>query len=430
MRSWRRRSSGRTGALLVGLLAASLLAACGGADDGRTRLTFVLFGDPVETAGYRTLVERFEREHPDVEVRLSPTATQADLLARLTTTLSGGQPPDVFLVNFRSYGQFAASGALEPVQPYLDASRTLQEGDFAEAPLDAFRFDGEQLTCMPQNASSLVVYYNEDLFAQAGLAPPAAGWTWDDFLRTAQALTRPQDGVYGLGTAPRLIRVAPFVWSNGGEVVDDEDRPTRLALSDGPAREALDFFLDLQLVHGVVPPDREEQGQDAEARFLDGRLGMLLSSRREVPGFRTIDGFGWDVGPLPVAPGGEAVTLLHSDAYCLAAQSEHHELAWELVELAMSREGQELLAATGRTVPSRLDVARSPAFLAPDAEPSRAEVFLDGQQVRATPHTASWVQVEKAVDDVLEDVFYGRVDRAEGLAQMEELAASLLPDRP
>ena len=56
MRSWRRRSSGRTGALLVGLLAASLLAACGGADDGRTRLTFVLFGDPVETAGYRTLV--------------------------------------------------------------------------------------------------------------------------------------------------------------------------------------------------------------------------------------------------------------------------------------------------------------------------------------------------------------------------------------
>ena len=42
--------------------------------------------------------------------------------------------------------------------------------------------------CLPQNLSSLVVYYNRDLFDAAGVPYPEAGWTWDDFLAAAKAL--------------------------------------------------------------------------------------------------------------------------------------------------------------------------------------------------------------------------------------------------
>jgi multiple sugar transport system substrate-binding protein len=247
---------------------------------------------------------------------------------------------------------------------------------------------------------------------------PAAGWTWDDFLAAAQALTDPGAGRYGLGFRPLLIRLAPFVWSNGGELVDDEAAPTTLTLDSPATRAAVDFFLDLSLVHGVVPPDAEEQSESSQARFMRGRLGMYLDSRVAVPTLRRIDGFTWDVAPLPVAPGGEPATVLHSDAYCMARGGQV-AAAWRFIEFAMGERGQTILAASGRTVPSLRAVATSPTFLEPDRPPASAQVFLDAEaHLRATPRTGSWAQVEKEANDLLAEVFYGRVERAAGLRRL------------
>ena len=409
------------------IVAAALVAtACGGSDSGggNDAITFVLFGDPVETAGYRTLVEEFEEANDDVDVTLSPVATQDELLAKLTASFAGGEPPDVFLVNFRRYGQFAEQRALAPVQPFLDRSETLDEEMFFPAPLDAFRYDGRELTCLPQNASSLQVFYNVDAFEAAGVPRPVAGWTWDDFLAAAKRLTG--KGSYGVGIDPRLIRLAPFVWSAGGEVVDDAADPGRLTLDQGAARAGLDFFLDLSLRHRVVPPEREAQSEEAEARFIRGGLGMYLDSRRAVPSLRAIDGFEWDVAPLPTAPGGTPATILHSDAYCLSRAGDT-EAGWRLVEFAMGERGQTILAESGRTVPSRRDIAESPAFLSPDQPPRSSRVFLDAlDTARATPHVARWARVEREGDDLLEAVFYGRVPREQGIAELRRTADALL----
>ncbi len=414
--------------LALGLPLAACSDSSGGSGTAQVQLT--LFGDPVEVQGYEQMVSAFEEANPDVEVALTPVPDQDDLLVKLTTAFRAGDAPDVFLVNYRSYGGFAEQGVLAPVQPYVDESTLIDLEDYAQPSLDAFRYDGDELTCFPQNASSLAVYYNEDLFAAAGVPAPEPGWTWDDFLAAAQELTR--GDVYGLGVEASLIRVAPFVWSNGGEVVDDQDEPTTLTLDSGPAREALDFFLDLQTVHGVVPPDREEQAQTSEERFLAGRLGMFMDSRKAVPTLRTIDDFSWDVAPVPVAPGGEPATILHGDAYCMAATSDDLDATWRLVEFANSAEGQRILAASGRTVPSRVDVARSPVFLDPDAAPASAEVFVEQlPDVRAVPHTATWARTEQQADELLAELFYGRVEREAGVAELIERTGPLLtPSAP
>ncbi|WP_166352252.1 ABC transporter substrate-binding protein [Phytoactinopolyspora limicola] len=415
---------------VTALLAATALAACsGGTGDGdgdgpgtgpAARITVVLFGDAEEVAGYRDLVEAFEAANPDVSVDLSPVATQDELMARLTTSFAGGNPPDVFLLNFRRYGQFAAEAAIEPAQSYLDTSDVLDEADFSPAALDAFRFDGNELTCLPQNLSSLVVYYNKDMFEAAGIPLPRDGWDWDEFRAAAQALTG--DGSYGLGTEVMIIRLAPFIWSNGGDVVDDPDHPSTLTLTGDPAtRAAVDWFLDLQLVHGVVPPDIEEQSETSQARFLRGTLGMYLDSRVAVPVLRGIDGFEWDVAPLPVAPGGEPASILHSDAYCMSADLPDHTSAWRFIEFATDVTGQEILADSGRTVPSRLDVATSDLFLEPTEPPASSHVFLDAEpHLRTTPRTGTWSRVEREANALLEEVFYGRVEREEGLRRLEE----------
>lgn len=425
----------RTGVLLLAL--AVLLGACSGGDstgaDGtgdngsgeRTELLLLLVGGPEEIAGYERMATAFEADNPDLDLVISPVARQDDLLGRLSTSMSAGSPPDLFLINFRKYGQYAEVGALVPVQPFLDASEVLSEDDFVDPPLDAFRFDGTELTCQPQNVSSLVVYVNVDLFEAAGIAVPHDGWTVSEFRAAAAAMTG--DGTYGLGTEPSLIRVAPFVWSNGGEVVDDVDAPTRLTLDTGPARDALDTFLDLALVDGVVPPEAEELSEDAESRFIRGGLGMYLNSRKSTPILRTIDGFEWDVVPLPVADGGgDAVTMLHSDAYCISAGTGNEDAAWRVIEFAMSDLGQEILAESGRTVPSRISVLESPAFLEPELPPASAQVFADNARIaRATPHVPEWAAVEKAADDILAAIFYGRIDREEGVARLHEDTARL-----
>jgi multiple sugar transport system substrate-binding protein len=301
--------------------------------------------------------------------------------------------------------------------------------------MDAFRWRGEQL-CIPQNISSLVVYYNRDLFRKYGVPEPADDWTWNEMVGTAASLTRDGNGrqirpgdpdtggataaVYGLGVEPSIIRVAPFVWSNGAELVDDERKPTRFTLDTPQAQEALRGFLDLRLAYGAIPSDVEVEAQDDETRFANGGLAMLLSSRRSTPLFRTIKEFEWDIAPLPRWT--ERAGILHSDAFCITSGSKRKDSAWGFVEYALGPQGQATLAESGRTVPSLVDVSRSEAFLDPSLPPKRARVFLDGiPSIRALPVISTWPEIEDATEPILENGLYlgqpasevaERIDRA------------------
>ena len=123
------------------------------------------------------------------------------------------------------------------------------------------------LACLPQNISSLVVYYNQDLFTAAGVAYPPDSWAWDEFLAMARALTLDTDGdgqvdQYGLGVEPSLYRLAAFIWQNGGPLVDDLARPSRLTVTRFPFAEG--DGLVCGLADGA--PRRAESGR----RGLDG----------------------------------------------------------------------------------------------------------------------------------------------------------------
>ncbi len=402
-------------------------AACtiGGSSD---TVTVLVAGDPAELQAYRDVAAAYEAQDPDNDIRLIEVAERDELIARLSTTIAGGEPPDLFLLNYRYYGQFAANGSIEAVEPYLRDSEVLAEEAFFPQALEPFRFGGE-LTCLPQNASSLVVYVNVDRFREAGIDPPAAGWTWFEMVAKANDLTEDldDDGAmdrYGLGVEPEVIRLAPFVWSNGGELVDDEAAPTRFTLDDQASSEALQMFLDLRALHGVVPTDEEMESRGVEERFLDGTLAMLMESRRVVPTLRTITDFEWDVAALPVLR--EPAGILHSDAYCMTAASDHHDAAWRYLEFALGPEGQEIAAATGRTVPSLMEVANSEAFLDPSVPPVSSQVFLDGLEVmRAVPSISTWPEIEDAVNGLIEEAFYGDGEVAELIVAIDAATAPI-----
>ncbi len=407
--------------LLVCLLVALLLSGCG-QGTAKGPVTFMVFGNPAELQAYQTLVDAFRVAHPEIEVDLQSVASQSDYQKQIVASMSTGNPPDVMLINYRNFATFAGPGGLEPLDSYIEKSDLLHPADFYEPSLTAFQYNGQQW-CIPQNISSLVVYYNRNLFDAAGIPYPAAGWTWGDFLNAARALTRDADGdgtveQFGVGVEPSTMRVAPFIWQNGGELVDDTTHPTRLALDTPEAMSALQWFVDLQVKEHVAPDAAAEQAEDMQTRFLNGRLGMYLDSRKVVPTMRTITTFDWDVAPLPA--GAKAASILHSDAYCMAAVAKNKEAAWTLIEYANSVEGQKVIASTGRTVPSMQSVAESPAFLDPGQKPASSQVYLDVvPTLRHLPIMNGWTGIEGTLDKEIERAFYGQ-------ATVEEAVQSAL----
>lgn len=420
-------------ALAAFTAAALLVSGCGsdsGSGPGDTApkgggpVSLLVFGAPEELASYRSLAEAYEKARPGTDVKLIEASDRTDLIARLSTSIAGGSPPDLFLMNYRFYGQFAAKNAVEPMDERLKSSDVVARDDFYPEAMEAFQWRGQQL-CMPQNVSSLAVYYNRDLFKKYAIPEPKAGWTWNDLIATASTLTRDAAGVqvkgtesegaakkvavYGLGVEPSIIRVAPMVWSNGGEIVDNPQKPTRFTLDTPAARDALRTFTDLRQVYGVVPTDEEVESEDDESRFSNGRLAMLLSSRRSTTTLRTIKNFDWDVAPLPSF--GKPAGVLHADAYCMTKGAKNKDGAWRFVEYVLGKEGSTIMAGTGRTVPSNIEVSKSPAFLDANQRPRNAQVFLDAvPTIRRLPTISTWPQIEDVTDDILENALY-RGDR-------------------
>src|SRR4030065_478500 len=200
--------------LVILFLVCVVLSGCQKA--GQNEVSFMVFGDPAELAAYQKLVATFEARFPAIQVELRHVASQGVSQKELWTTVSAGAEPDVMLLNYRRFLQFAARGGLEPVGPYLDKSQVLHTADFYPQALEAFQWDGKTW-CVPQNGAALV---------------------------------------------------------------DALVKPPRLTLDDPAALDAFQWFVDLQVREHVVPDAAAEQVEPGENRFMNGRLAMFFNSRR------------------------------------------------------------------------------------------------------------------------------------------------------
>jgi multiple sugar transport system substrate-binding protein len=255
------------------------------------------------------------------------------------------------------------------------------------------------------------------LFDAAGVTYPPNDWNWDDFVRTAVALTKDfdNDGVidqYGLGTEISLYRLAPFVWQNDAPIVDNFQNPKRLTLNRPPSLEALQWFVNLRQEYRVIPNRVEETAMDSESRFVAGITAMFLNSRVGVPSYREIKSFAWNVAPLPNNK--TSAGVLHSDAYCLSKAAKNKDAAWTFIEYANSVEGQTFIAQSGRTVPSLVKVAESIVFLDPTQRPYNSRIWLDTlPHLKMTPVISTWQEIETVSSEEIKRAVYGEITAQE-----------------
>ena len=295
----------------------------------------------------------------------------------------------------------------------LLTERRVNFGDgYTRSSLEAFSADSA-LQCMPTDVSPLVVYYNTRLIDLSLAAEPdhrpvtqETGWTLDEFRRVAALARRP--GIRGLYVAPDLRQVAPFVWSGGGDLVDDPDEPTTLALSEDSSATAMENLLAVVRDPAITFDQAALRRRSPVQRFKDGKLGMLLGYRELLPVLRQQQGLNFDVMPLPRAGG--AATDASTRGICMAAKSDQVEKAADFLADVVSTKSAEQLAATGYVMPTNLEAVNGDSFLQRGQRPLHAEVFeREMRHVEEMPRSKYWPDVQRASLRPLSALFYDPV---------------------
>ena len=210
--------------------------------------------------------------------------------------------------------------------------------------------------------------------------------------------------MYGLGVEPTVIRVAPFVWSNGGELVDDPNgrrgsRSTPRGAGGAPGVPRRCGSL------GVIPTDAEVEAEDDESRFANGRLAMLLSLApldADVP-----DDHGLRLGRRAAPALGEAgrdppLRRVLPDQRPRSARTPRGRSS-----SSRSAGGPAHRRPHGPDRALAESVSRSEAFLDPAAKPPHSRVFLDAiPTIRRVPTISTWPEIEDAAEGILENGLY------------------------
>lgn len=395
-----------------------------------TDISFLVYGAPAEVKAYRSMVKQYDVAHPGVKVHLVEVSSADAALRRLRK----GDVPDVFLMSRRDLGEIVDAGINQPIDELLD-SRGVDFTDlYKRDSIRAFSHS-DRLECMPYGISPMVMYYNTNLvdfseMAEAGLDVPKnhATWTFDQFAEAARFGAR--RGAKGVYVAPSLSGLAPFVYSGGGSLFDDDRDPKRLDLASDGSLEALTTSLELLRKGAITPTPRELRSTSALDLFKAGKLAMMAGFRTLTPELRRTPGLSFDVMPMPALP--DDRTLGDASGLCISAKAVNTSAAADFVVHAIGKDAVSDVAAAGYMVPANTEVAESDAFLQQDRMPAHAYVFNRSvKDIVTLPLIESWPALERAVHGDVYQLFYSRVIDIEALTKKidEESKAVLSPPK-
>ena len=410
-------------------LALVVLVLMAGFAFAQTEIEFATWGGTEDLAIYEDLIAEYEAENPDVDVVLNHIPSAGDYEQNLATLIAAGAAPDVFFINNISLPGFAAQGAMMPLGQF--ATDAFLE-DFFPGHLDAFRHEGD-LMAIPRDISNLVLFYNQDLFEEAGVETPSAGWTWDDFLAAARELTQDTDGdgeidQFGFGYSTYYLFWEPWVWSNGGRFFSEDH--AEFTLDEGAALEGLQYYVDLRCEENVAPTTEQAAERNAASMFADGDAAMITDGRWRVPPLNNnpaVD-FTWDVAPFPE---GEAGSIIDVDGsgWAISSTSDAPEEAWEFIEFVSSPEAMARWTEAGIIIPARRSVGTTEAFITPDVAPASDEVFIEANETGIPTETfEGWGEFVNLLGEGMSEVWLCETGVEEGLATVEEDIEDVLAD--
>lgn len=301
-------------------------------------------------------------ESQGIKLQYDP-APVTGYMDKLTTEFSAGNAPDIVWIPGASTADYASKNLLLDLKPYADADQNFKITDYYDAPMAELQNAGH-LWGLPRDISTMVMYYNKDLFKKYGVDDPAdlaakGEWNWENFRRVAMEITHTDEKIYGFSFSNWWGLWGWFVYSGGGSLFS-ADR-TACAMTDPGSQLGVQFMADLFLTDKVAPAPGVEGGV-GETEFLAGTIGMFPNGRWMTPGMRQNAKFDWGVVEMPEGPGGKK-TWLFWGPYVISAKTQYPNQAWTVLKALTSPEVQAKVAALGTNIPSNKAQSAVDAFL-------------------------------------------------------------------
>lgn len=311
-------------AALIATMTLSLIG-CGtngkSADSGKAKIRFATW-DSADTLDFQQqMVDKFNAQSTDVEVVLESYGDNYD--TKITASMGSNDAPDVmYMWNYPKYGD-----GLLPLDELISSEGAEYKNNFYEALWNYNSIGGVTLG-IPVGYTTHVLYYNKDLFDQAGVTYPTAEWTWEDVRAAAEKITNSESKTYGIAfpIQPDPYDYEMFAWSNCSAYVDAQGNAAGVLDSEKTAAP-FQYFQDM-LKDGIAV-GTEDYGADS---FSMGKVGMFMNGAWSLSKLEEA-GLNFGVQVLPrVDATIPSVSILSSSGVAISKTTQNKEAAWEFVK--------------------------------------------------------------------------------------------------
>lgn len=356
----------------------------------KTTIQFASWGSESEIKILKPLLNKFEQENPDIKIDF--LHIPQNYFQKIHLLFASNTSPDVIFINNQYLPVYANAGVLEDLSNQ-DVSFSYDE--FYPESLRALSWSGK-LYAVPRDVSTLLIFYNKDIFDRYNVPYPKKNWTMDEFLITAQKLTHRPD-VFGISFDEEPLFYLPYLTVNGGGFESG-------VFEKPESRSSLKFYADLRNKYHVAPLKEESASATMAQMFLQEKLGMHLSGRWLVPKYREEAKFDWDVVEFPAGNNGSVVPL-DASGWAISKSSRHKKEAFMLIKYLSSKSSSEAFTKSGLIVPARIDTANSKVFL-DGQKPENAIAFLNIiKNAKPTPVSVDYREILDSVKSKTEYLF-------------------------
>ena len=410
-------------------LATAMAVGLGAPASAETELTMYY---PIAVGGALTevvdgIVADFEAVNPDIKVNAIYSGNYDDTRVRALSALASGEPAQLAVMfSIDAYDLIEQ----ELVIPFEDVATTDADKEWLNGFYPALMANGKiegQTWGIPFQRSTVVAYYNKDLFRAAGLDPEAPPTTWDEMISMGKALTN--DDTYGLmipSTGYPYWMFQALAIQNGKEVMSGDGLTTYF--DDPTVVETLEFWKSLSAEHGIMPTGTVEWGTLRQA-FLEGQTAMMWHSTGNLTAVKKGASFDFGVAELPAnvrkgSPTGGGNFYLFKDT-----TDEERAAALKLMQFMTSPEQAAAWSiGTGymgvSSAAYETDVLKAYTAEFPPALVARNQL----ENAVAEFSTFETARVRDGLNNAIQSALTGAKEPAEALAEAQAAAVRLLKD--
>lgn len=408
--------------ILVITIIAGLISGCGRGEektkDGKVVIKYATYSaGPDHLEDLDEMVTEFEKQNPDIKVEVEVIGYD-DYFTKLQTQASSKTLPDVFEMNYENFNTYASNGVLLDLTELAEKDESFSPDLLVGNTYEYFQREGK-LYGLAEKVSDVVLYYNKELFDEAGVKYPQADWTWNDILSASQVLTK--DGVYGFYAPITYNELYKVVAQNGGALFDEDGKPT---IDSKENVEALQWMLDKMLVHHIQPTPEEMSGKTPEDMFKNSEIAMEVTGSWMVSTFADAP-FEWDIALEPGMT--DQIHHVFADGIVASANTKNKEAAWKWIRfLSTDTTAAEIRLESSWDLPVINDESIQEKYISQE-KPENRKVIFEAMDTGIMPVVVDhYAEVQNAINEELNRAVIGEQSAEDAMKAAQEKVTNIL----